>query len=300
MDDTLVLWDHGEEILTDFLNHLNSIDPAIKFTMEIEKDKQLPFLDVLLERDDQGISTTVYRKKTHTDQYLHWESNHSNSTKRGIIRCLATRAKTVCKTENTLNKEHQHLKQAFRQNGYPETVIDAELNKISKDQTVEPPVSATAVVPYVKGITEKLKRVGKKYNVQVIGKCQNTIKKKITKLSPEQDLLLQKGAIYSIPMEPCKRTYIGESGRTVQKRISEHKSAVSHNQIERNNVARHSHDCKCLPQFGEVKILGREENRFKRTIREALEIEKAGQNTFAQKSYNLPSLWNKSYLNKLT
>ena len=61
---------HPEEI-EDFHSHLNSIEPSIQFTKEIQQDNKLPFLDINLMKEDDGtISTSVYRKKTHTDQYL--------------------------------------------------------------------------------------------------------------------------------------------------------------------------------------------------------------------------------------
>ena len=44
----------------------------IKFTMEIEKNSTILFLDVLLIRTQQKIHTTVYRKNTNTNLYIHW------------------------------------------------------------------------------------------------------------------------------------------------------------------------------------------------------------------------------------
>ena len=58
-------------------DHLNSIDACIHFTIEKESDGQLPFLDILLKREEDGsISTSVYRKATHTDHYLYFHSHH--------------------------------------------------------------------------------------------------------------------------------------------------------------------------------------------------------------------------------
>ena len=60
-----------------FTNHINSIDPHIKFTIEPEKDSHLPFLDTeIILNEDATTDTRVYRKPTHTDQYLNWSSNH--------------------------------------------------------------------------------------------------------------------------------------------------------------------------------------------------------------------------------
>ena len=50
VDETDVVWQHGEENLNKFFSHLNNLRSTIKFTMEIEKDMSLPFLDVLVSR----------------------------------------------------------------------------------------------------------------------------------------------------------------------------------------------------------------------------------------------------------
>ena len=50
------------------LDHLNSVRPSIRFTVEVEKDDGLPFLDTLLQRREDGsLDVTVYKKPTHTD-----------------------------------------------------------------------------------------------------------------------------------------------------------------------------------------------------------------------------------------
>jgi hypothetical protein len=43
VDDTFVVWPHGEEELREFLDHLNSIHHNIKFTMEVGKKTVVAF-----------------------------------------------------------------------------------------------------------------------------------------------------------------------------------------------------------------------------------------------------------------
>ena len=50
-------------LVEDLLNHLNSQHGSISFTVELECDGRLPFMDVLLQRRKDGtINTGVYRK----------------------------------------------------------------------------------------------------------------------------------------------------------------------------------------------------------------------------------------------
>ena len=70
IDDTFVIWQHGSPSKQLFLKHLNNQQDSIKFTMEEEQDNRIAFLDVLVQREGLKMSTSVYRKATHTDRYL--------------------------------------------------------------------------------------------------------------------------------------------------------------------------------------------------------------------------------------
>ena len=106
-----------------FLDHLNSLRHTIQFTMELEKDGSLPFLDILLTRKEDGSTDIeVYRKNTHTDQYLHYNCHHPQHVKRGVALCLFSHARTVAMGEN-VGKEVKHITGFLKANGYPEHVI---------------------------------------------------------------------------------------------------------------------------------------------------------------------------------
>lgn len=59
------------------LSLLNSFHKKVKFTYEIENGGQLPFLDVLLCKNDKKIITTVYQKETQSNVYLYCDSTKS-------------------------------------------------------------------------------------------------------------------------------------------------------------------------------------------------------------------------------
>ena len=59
------------------LSIFNSGEPFIQLTLEREKDRHLPFLDLNVYIGEQGnLETSVYRKPTHTEKYLAFDSHH--------------------------------------------------------------------------------------------------------------------------------------------------------------------------------------------------------------------------------
>ena len=72
VDDTCCIIKRGE--VDQLLQHLTSIHPSVKFTVEVEREGKLPFLDNLLRRNSDGsLDIMVYRKPTHTDRYLSFQ-----------------------------------------------------------------------------------------------------------------------------------------------------------------------------------------------------------------------------------
>ncbi|XP_018569905.1 uncharacterized protein LOC108909916 [Anoplophora glabripennis] len=112
VDDTFIIWPHRRNNVADFLDHIDGIHLDIQFTMEVDKNAALSFLDVLVERKPDGtLGHRVYRKRTHTDKYLNAESHHHPAQN-----TLIHRAQIISEPRH-LAEELEHLRTALRGNG---------------------------------------------------------------------------------------------------------------------------------------------------------------------------------------
>ena len=117
VDDILYVFNNRRN-LTDFLSRINKVHPNIHFTIEREKNQSLPFLDLLLFRQNSRYVTTTYRKPTTTNPYLLYESNQPRKYKLGLIQALYLRSLQLCSEEVYLKIERDHLVKTLQMNGY--------------------------------------------------------------------------------------------------------------------------------------------------------------------------------------
>lgn len=127
IDDVYAVFDN-QISSSKFLNVLNSMHKNIKFTIEKATDK-LSFLDVQINFNEKGHTTTVYRKPTHTGLFLNFNSMCPKTWKSGLIMCLLHRAKVICSENDLFVKEVEKLKKLFNSNGYSNWFIDKTIKK---------------------------------------------------------------------------------------------------------------------------------------------------------------------------
>ncbi len=120
VDDVFLIWPHGREKLLEFLEHLNSVPTfsCIQFTLEIEEENKLPFLDILFERCGAILRTTVYRKPTNSGLFLKKSSLHHPSQKLSSISALTHRARSVCSDQSDFKIELGVIRSQFLANGF--------------------------------------------------------------------------------------------------------------------------------------------------------------------------------------
>ena len=282
-----------------FLNHINSVDPFIHFTTEDARtDGSIPFLDtIVMPQSDGSLLTSVYRKPTHTDQYLQWNSHHHLSAKFSVINTLKHRAKTVCSNPHLLQEEEDHFTKALKRCKYTDWALSrANIHQRKKTNTNQWTTNTTnnrgnnnrpyIVVPYIQGMGESCKNICRKHGVNMYFKGGNTIKDLLVQPKDRDTILQKSGVIYRLRcgMVNCEE-HIGESGRTFAKRYREHMKAPSliHDHY---NITGHK---ESLDNFS---IVGREDQNIARTIKEAIPI-RVNDPSLNRNigKYQLPHIW---------
>ena len=264
----------------EFLEHINSIDHHIQFTSEDSRsDGSMPLLDMMITpKEDGRLSTTVYRKPTHIDLYLQWDSHHTISSKYSVVGTLHHRARTVCSNPQLLQQEEDHLSRVLTKCKYPAWAINrvkikmktpaqkkSTRNNENKQNNCQKPY---IVVPYYQGLSESMKRTCNKHGVQVHFK----------------------GGIYKCDRVECDE-YIGDSSRTCGERFKEHQMAPS-------PIYDHYNTTGHKINIENFRIVGKEDWNLMRTIKEAMHI-RVNDPSLNRNigKYHLPHIWDEVLFN---
>ena len=230
VDDTFVKI--SKQVISTFLIHLNTLHPRIKFTTEEMANQKIAFLDTEINvMDDGKLKFKIYRKPTHTDQYLHFTSNHHISQKLGIISTFHNRINNLITDEDDKKVEKSRVEKKLKNCGYPNWAFKKrKRSRKEKDEKNHPVIT----IPYVKNVSEKIARSYRKHGLRVVHKPSSTLKSTICKLKDPIHKLERPGANYHIK---CKihegDSYIGETERTMKYRGYEH-GIINHNEIHKN------------------------------------------------------------------
>ena len=131
-----MIWTHGEELLLDFIEYLNSRVPSINFTQEVSQ-KEVSFLDTKVKIVNNRLETDLYSKPTDSHSYLMYDSAHPQRCKDSIPYGQFLRLRRICSQEIDFQKHVIELTAHFISRGYPLGLLDeaAELAE-KKDRNV--------------------------------------------------------------------------------------------------------------------------------------------------------------------
>ena len=296
VDDTFSIVKKGD--VDELLGHLNSIRPSIKFTMELEKDGSIPFLDTRVTRQVEGkLDVTVYRKPTHTDRYLHFGSHHPTHVKKGLVRCLYDRARSITKEASNLKAEKAHLAGALQRNGYPTAFVKtASIESTPRERNPETEQGGgkptIMMLPYVAGISERIRKACRSYDIRVVFRSGPTLRSMLTKVKDPLPAEKQANVVYEVPCT-CGKVYIGETKRRLETRLKEHKDACVRGETAKSAIAEHAWSEDHPIDWSNTRILQHASHTMELVMKEALCIQSTPKDSrFNRDSgYELPDCW---------
>ena len=120
------------------------------------------------------------------------------------------RVETHCSTGSAKVRERSHVSDALRKNGYPRK-ISHQLPERRKDTT--PEWKTTIVIPYVREVSESLRRVLIPLGIRVCFRPASTLRQILSRRKNPVPILEKSGVVYKIPCSTCPASYIGQTGR---------------------------------------------------------------------------------------
>jgi len=236
VDDTFMIFSKKDNILP-FFQYVNKIHKNIRFTMEEETDSKLPFLDVLVKRNEKTYETRQYFKATDTGLYTTPYSHCDERYKINIIESLISRAWRIASSYKNASDDIAKNCERLKACGYKERNILKVVNKtISKEHT-KPNFNKTDIE------NKKIKHIMQLPYGNGYKSVRTSLNKLIKSKSEDHEVLsifqtnkvgsyfsnkcktpkgLNSNTVYKFKCHGCDAQYIGETERHLRTRCLEH------------------------------------------------------------------------------
>ncbi|XP_066916931.1 uncharacterized protein [Clytia hemisphaerica] len=260
------------------LEEINNLHQSLKFTIEYEKGRSLPFLDMLIQRSPDGdLTSTWYSKETDTGLLMNFHALAPITYKRSVVAGMVHQIFRACNTWKNIHQSLEKAKKILENNQYPpafyDPIIEKCLNSIIQPEVVN--VEEESIeeeeklffLQYRGKLTDKFKCTLKR--MQAPCKTVLTLRKLKTVLPPLKppiEKALQSGVVYMISCPRCDSRYVGQSVRHLTTRIKEHAKPST-------PVGIHCKACDVkITMENDVVILARAKYQRQLLIKEALYI----------------------------
>jgi hypothetical protein len=237
MDDTFVLFNDKSHAPL-FLNYLNSLHSNIDFTMEIENNNTLSFLDVQVQQIDGKFYTSIFRKPTFTGLGMSFFSFTPIFYKINAIKTLIHRAYSLSSSYKLFSDEINFLTNFFSNNGFPQNMLNLYVKKFldtlyntnESSKIITVPKDITYIsLPYIgqqsydmiKYFKNILANYYPQVNFQFVLVNPFSIKS-LFRFKDKLPIELHANIIYKFTCETCKSFYIGSSTKQFKIRYSQH------------------------------------------------------------------------------
>ena len=101
---------------------------------------------------------------------------------------------------------------------------------------------------------------------------------------------LKKGVVYEVPCADCDYVYVGETGRSLEMRLKEHKYTVKNNDTN-NGVTIHAWDNDQHVNWDAAKVVAVEHHFTMRKVLESLHVREKMNSSNLDRGYTLSPIW---------
>jgi hypothetical protein len=111
----------------------------------------------------------------------------------------------MCQNQKDFNNEIKTTKHDLMLNEYPKEFVDSVMKPPARNRPSSDTVyQGTVIILYVKGISEKFKRIGNCFDLRTIFKTKHALHETLMKTGSVRDTQQMKQLVYSIPCD-CVR-----------------------------------------------------------------------------------------------
>ena len=177
-------------------------------------------------------------------------------------------------------------------NGYPLSFLQ-KVTKTRKPTTNEGPTTefkSTAVLPYVKGLSEQLRRCLQQQGVHSAFKSETMLKPHRVWPKDAADTTKKDSVVDRIPCE-CGKVYIGKTGRPMQDRIKEHDQGIQLAHTQTSAVSGHAHNTRHYALWDEVKSIDCDPHWYICRVNQVIHLRLRPNNISRDSGIEIPEAW---------
>ena len=261
MDD--IITEHPSDTIPEKYDEINKLHPVLKFTMEREKDGNIPVLDMRLINENGHLSSTWYHKPTDTGLIMNFHSLAPKRYKRSVVSGFVYRIFRACSTWKHFHDSLEKAKKVLEQNQYPPEFYGPIIH-----ETLTTILSNDKQSGEKEGKENTATKESFPLFIQYRGKCSEnyaralhkikapchivfTIRKLRTilpSLKPRVEKMYKSGVVYKINCPRCSSCYVGQTSRHLQTRVKEH--------LTNGPVKQHLSECGTKSTEEDITILG--------------------------------------------
>ena len=126
--------------------------------------------------------------------------------------------------------------------------------------------------------------------MRTVMKTANTLRSRLVKVKHAIQNSKKKGVIYEVPCKDCPCVYIGETGKSLEKCLSEHKTTVKKND-PKNSIAVHAWANQHQVNWEAASVKQEERSYWRRRVLEVLHIHQQHQTSNLDCGPNINASW---------